>query len=111
MVGQDRRIARTIIDAHKPCIVLLNKFDLYHPEGSFHDRIDQFREELGEELFFLDYAPQLAISAKERQHLGKIFEAIESLRETAADPVSTGILNRLLGAAIQRNPPPTKKVN
>ena len=74
VVAQDRRIARTIIDAHKPCIVLLNKFDLYHPEGSFLDRIEQFREDLGEELFFLDYAPQLADVREETgQHLGKSF--------------------------------------
>ena len=31
VTSQDRRIARMVIDAHKPCIVLLNKFDLYHP--------------------------------------------------------------------------------
>lgn len=109
VVAQDRRIARTILDAHKPCIVLLNKFDLYHPEAPFHDRIEQFRDDMGEDLFFLDYAPQMAVSAKERQYIGKAFKAIESVRETAADPISTGVLNRLLGSAIERNPPPMKK--
>lgn len=97
-----------IIDARKPCIVLLNKFDLYHPGGHFQDRIDQFREELGDDLFFLPYAPKVAVSAKNRQYLGKIFKAIDDVIETAANPVSTGVLNRLLQTSITRNPPPVR---
>jgi GTP-binding protein len=105
---QDRRIAGMVIDAHKPCIVLLNKFDLYHPGAKFQDRIDQFREELGDDLFFLPYAPKVAISAKEKQYLGKIFNHIQQVVNTAQDPVSTGVLNRLLRQSIDRNPPPVR---
>lgn len=108
VVSQDRRIAKLVIEAHKPCIVLLNKFDLYHPGARFQDRIEQFREELGDDLFFLPYAPKVAISAKNRQYLAKIFKAIENVVETANHPVSTGILNRLLQTAITRNPPPVR---
>ncbi len=108
VVSQDRRIAKMVIDARKPCVVLLNKFDLYHPGAHFQDRIDQFREELGDDLFFLPYAPKVAISAKNRQYLGKIFKAIDDVVETAANPVSTGVLNRLLQASITRNPPPVR---
>ena len=106
---QDRRIAGMVIDAHKPCIVLLNKFDLYHPGAKFQDRIDQFREELGDDLFFLPYAPKVAISAKEKQYLGKIFNNIQQVVETAQNPVSTGVLNRLLQHSIDRNPPPVRQ--
>ena len=105
---QDRRIAGMVIDAHKPCIVLLNKFDLYHPGAKFEDRIEQFREELGDDLFFLPYAPKIAISAKEKQYLGKIFNHIQKVVKTAQDPVSTGVLNRLLQNSIERNPPPVR---
>ena len=95
VVSQDRRIAKIVIESHKPCIVLLNKFDLYHPDARFQDRIEQFREELGDDLFFLPYAPKVAISAKNRQYLGKIFKAIEDVIETASNPIPTGVLNRL----------------
>lgn len=108
VVSGDRRIARTVIDANKPCIVLLNKFDLYHPEARYHDRIDQFREDMGDELFFLPYAPRVAVSAKDRAHLGKIFKCIEKVRRGAQAPIPTGVLNRLLREAIERNPPPMK---
>jgi len=109
VVSQDRRIAKMIIDAKKPCIVLLNKFDLFHPEARFQDRIEQFREELGDDLFFLPYAPKVAISAKDRQYLGKIFQTVEDVVERASKPVSTGVLNRLLQNAITRNPPPVRQ--
>ena len=109
VVSQDRRIAKIVIESHKPCIVLLNKFDLYHPDARFQDRIEQFREELGDDLFFLAYAPKVAISAKNRQYLGKIFKAIEDVIETASNPIPTGVLNRLLQNSITRNPPPVRQ--
>ncbi len=108
VVSGDRRIARTVLDANKPCLILLNKFDLYHPEARYHDRIEQFREETGDDLFFLPYAPRVAVSAKDRQHLGKIFKSIDKVRRGAQSPVPTGVLNRLLREAIERNPPPMK---
>lgn len=108
VTSQDRRIAKIVIDENKPCIVVLNKFDLYHPDAKYRDRIDQFREELGDDLFFLPYAPKVAISAKHRDHLGKIFEAVEKVLKAAAEPVPTGALNRLLHLSIERNPPPVR---
>jgi GTPase len=108
VVSQDRRIAKMIIDENKPCIVLLNKFDLFHPEASYQDRIEHFKEDLGDDLFFIPYAPKVAISAKHRQHLGKIFGAIDTVVETSRKPVSTGALNRLLQQSIERNPPPVR---
>lgn len=107
-VAQDRRIARTILEARKPCLLVLNKFDLFHPDAKFRDRIEAFREDLGDDLFFLDYAPRIAVSAKNREYLGKIFQAIDSVRAAASTPVPTGVLNRLLQSAIERNPPPVK---
>ncbi|HQZ27497.1 MAG: ribosome biogenesis GTPase Der [Verrucomicrobiales bacterium] len=105
---QDRRIAKMVIDENKPCIVLLNKFDLYHPDAKYQDRIEQFREELGDDLFFLPYAPKVAISAKYRDHLGRIFESIQKVVQVASDPIPTGVLNRLLQQAIERNQPPVR---
>jgi GTP-binding protein len=108
-VAQERRIARMILDAQKPCIVLLNKFDLYHPDARFQDRVDGLKEDIGPDLFFLHYAPMVAISAKKRDYLGKIFKAIDEVRDRAAEPLSTGILNRLLSEAILTNPPPVRR--
>ena len=61
-----------------------------------------------DDLFFLPYAPKVAISAKEKQYLGKIFNNVQQVVATAQDPVSTGVLNRLLQQSIERNPPPVR---
>jgi GTP-binding protein len=108
VVAQDRRITRLILDERKPCIIVLNKFDLYHPDAKFHDRVEQFLEETGDALFYLDYAPKVAASAKNREFLGMIFKAIERVRAGSESPAGTGLLNRVLRDAIEVNPPPMK---
>lgn len=105
---QDRRIAKMVIDENKPCIVLLNKFDLYHPDARFQDRIDQFREELGDDLFFLPYAPKVAISAKNHEYITKIFDAVDNVILSSIEPIATAVLNKLLHFSIERNPPPVR---
>jgi len=106
--AQDRKIARSIQNLKKPCIVILNKFDLYHPGASFSDRWEVLEDETARELVFLDYAPMVATSATKGSFLKKIFQAIRKVEEGAAKPLSTGELNRILQEALKRNPPPTK---
>ena len=108
MTAQDRRIARMIIEHHKPCIVAANKFDLYHPDGAHPDRIGQMQEEVGRELFFLHYAPIVAVSAMEKQFIGKVFREIEGVKKAARKEIHTGQLNRLIDIALKRNPPPLR---
>ncbi len=104
----DRRIARTILEENKPCLVLLNKFDLFHPDGHFRDRVEHLQEMLGDGLFFLHYAPHVAVSALKREYLGKIFQAVQKVRDASDHPVGTGALNRTLHKALEKNPPPLK---
>ena len=58
-----------------------------------------------EELFFLDYAPLVIVSAKEGSGLGGIFSAIEKMRQESRRIIGTGELNRLLQRAMVTNPP------
>ncbi len=108
VVAQDRRIARMIMEAEKPCIIVLNKFDLYHPDGKFRDRLENLEEEIRQDLFFLDYAPLLAVSALQGEFLNQIFKSIRRIKKTADKPIGTGNLNRLLREAIGASPPPRK---
>lgn len=109
VVAQDRRIARMIMEAQKPCIIVLNKFDLYHPDGKFRDRLENLEEEIRQDLFFLDYAPLLAVSALQGEFLNQIFKSIRRVKKTASNPIGTGTLNRLLRQAIESAPPPRKR--
>ncbi len=106
---QDRRIARMILEENKPCVILANKFDLYHPDGRRQDRLEQLSEDVRRELFFLHYAPMVASSALKKQHVNRLFHVIQQVQEASARPISTGILNRILEMAMRKNPPPLRK--
>jgi GTP-binding protein len=101
---QDRKIASLIVEYQKPCIILLNKFDLYHPTGKMKDRTEELLENAGREFFFLRHAPMIPVSAKEKQFLDKVFKAIERVHHGAKNPPGTGVLNRMLQKAIASSP-------
>ncbi len=101
---QDRKIAQIILETRKPCILVMNKWDLFHPDGKQKDRLEHLEEIMRREFFFLPYAPLLAISAKDKEHIGKLFVQIEKVRNGAQNRISTGSLNRLLHAAIENTP-------
>jgi GTPase len=106
---QDRKIGQLIVEENKPCVIVVNKFDLYHPTAAFKERWEQLQEELRRDLFFLHYAPLVAVSAKEGHYLKKVFAAIERVRDASKAGLSTGALNRLLQRAMEQNPPPAEK--
>lgn len=103
---QDRKIAQLILQERKPCLLVMNKFDLYHPGARKKDRLEELEESMRREFFFLHYAPLIAISARERQFIGKLFQAVEAIRKGARNRISTGVLNRLLRQAVDNSPGP-----
>lgn len=103
---QERKIAGTIVEENKPCIIIANKFDLYLPDGNIKERMEALSEHVRRELFFLHYAPLVVVSAKEGQNLSKIFGAIDLVKKASDGAMSTGQFNRLLQEAIERTPPP-----
>ncbi|SHJ44186.1 GTP-binding protein [Rubritalea squalenifaciens DSM 18772] len=103
--AMDRKIAQLIKEERKPCLIILNKWDLYHPGGNRKDRLEEAEEQIRTDLFFLAYAPFAAVSAKEGQHISQIFSQISKIREAARNPVTTGRLNKLLQDAFTIKPP------
>ncbi|MCH7227284.1 ribosome biogenesis GTPase Der [Haloferula sp. A504] len=105
--AQDRKIARLILDAKKPCLIVLNKFDLFHPDGRMNDRRKEAEEQVKRELFFLHYAPFVSVSAKEGTAVEQIFKKTLWIQKGARNVPTTGTLNRFLQHAFEANPPPT----
>ena len=106
---QDRRIAGIIAEEGKPCIIVVNKFDLYHPTAPFKARREEAKEHIRTELFFLDYAPFVTVSALKGNGIDDIFRQIDTIREIAQNYPSTGKLNRILQKAMESNPPKVAK--
>ncbi|MBK1827463.1 ribosome biogenesis GTPase Der [Haloferula rosea] len=105
--AQDRKIAQLILKEKKPCLIVLNKFDLFHPGAPLKERQKEAKEQVRRELFFLHYAPFVCVSAKEGTAVTEVLAKVLSIKKTSQDVPSTGNLNRMLQMAFEVNPPPS----
>jgi GTP-binding protein len=107
VTGQDKKIAGLIQKAEKPCLVILNKWDLVKPKRGAKAEMERIASSTRDNLFFLDYAPVLIASALTGENVDQLFRLIADVRRAAQVRLGTGVLNRLLRAAFEENPPPT----
>ena len=106
VTSQDKRIAGLIQEAEKPCLIVLNKWDLVKPARGAKMAMEKTIVELRERLFFLDYAPVLVGSARTGENVDQLFRLIRTIQKAAQTRLGTGVLNRLLRAAFEETPPP-----
>jgi len=106
ITAQDRKIAQLILEEKKPCLIALNKFDLYHPDTPHKARLELATEHVRRELFFLAYAPFVACSAKTGASVDHVLKEALKVRKGAQNIPGTGVLNRILHAAFAKTPPP-----
>lgn len=99
--AQDKKIANSIEEAGKGCIILLNKWDLV--KGI---RMEHCLKGIEEEVPFLKHCPKLCISAKMGRNLDKIFDLIQEVYKASQTRITTHQLNKFIEAAVQRNHPP-----
>ncbi len=98
---QDARIAGYAEAAGRAVVLVVNKWDLV--DGA--DRAPVLVRALRERLPFLAYAPVVFTSARLGTGIEDLFAIIERVAADYAKEVSTGELNRVLGAAVARRPP------
>lgn len=106
VTSQDKAIAGLIQKAEKPCLVVLNKWDLVKPKRAPAAEVKRIIATTRERLFFLDYAPPVITSALTGENVDRIFRLIADVRRSARVRLGTGVLNRLLQTAFMENPPP-----
>ncbi len=125
---QDKKVADKIVEAHKACIVVVNKWDLVEEdvreareeEIERRQKLKRNRDErrvkrlttLGEfgqwvqhHLFFLDYAPVIFTSAKSGFHLERLLEAVRYVASQLRQKIPTALLNRAINDAVERRQP------
>jgi len=102
---QDKKIAGLIQEAKKPCVLAINKWDLIKPDEHDRDFLEKKIQEIRDNLFFLDYAPVLLLSAKTGENMSRLFRGIEQVREDSRRRIATGPLNRLVQTILSANPP------
>lgn len=124
ILEQDKKIADKIVEAHKACVVVVNKWDLYAekvaavreqlrrqskggkvPPGAPPTTLAEFTAWVKEKLFFLSYAPVVFTSATEGMHLERLLEAVRFVADQLRQVVPTALLNRTLQAAVEKRQP------
>jgi GTPase len=106
VTSQDKKIAGLIQESEKPCLIVLNKWDLVKPARGGQKAIARAITDVRERLFFLEYAPVLVASALTGENVDELFRLIRTVRRAAQVRIGTGVLNRMLRAALEENPPP-----
>ncbi len=108
VTSQDKKIAGLIQKSRKAGAVVLNKWDLVKPEENQQEFLKDLIAEARRELFFMNFAPMVALSAKTYEHAQRVFHMIEKTRQHAVRRVGTGELNRMIQISMQRQPPPLR---
>lgn len=103
---QDSKVAGIAHELGKGCIIAVNKWDAIEKTGK---TMDEFRKKLMIDFSFMNYAPIIFISAKEKIRLDRLFELIKFVDTQNAMRISTGKLNELLADATARVQPPSDK--
>ncbi len=107
---QDQRIARMILDEHRGCVLAVNKWDLaaggLGPAAERRRRAE-YRAALRREFPFLDFAPLLFVSARTGSGMDEAPRSFELVARNVSARLPTGLLNRLLREAFERQSPPS----
>ena len=105
--AQDKKIAGLIQQSRKPSLVVLDQWDLVKPARGAKSAIEALVNQTRERLFFLDYAPVLVASAATGENVTRLFKLISQIKHAAGVRIGTGVLNRMMRAAMAETLPPT----
>lgn len=101
---QDMRLLEFLTRERTPFAVVVNKIDLIP-----RDEDRPFREAVDRALRIAPHVPVIYISALKRKGLGKVLSLCEQIHTECAIRVGTGVLNRAMTTALERNQPAVVK--
>lgn len=103
IIEQDKHVIGYAIENHKAIIIVVNKWDLIkNPQ----EESKEFIENIRKGFKFLDYAPIVFASAKEKTNINKIFETIDRVYESYNFEIKTAVLNNVIQDAQMMNETP-----
>ena len=104
---QDKKIAGLIQEAHAPCIIAVNKWDIAREHGdASKTREREYYEQVQNDIFFLSYAPVLFLSAKSGERIDGLLRTCATIAKNRKFRFQTGPLNRVISRAMEKYAPP-----
>lgn len=103
VTAQDRKIAASIVESGKGCIIVSNKFDLCENEEVKQKTLI---EEIRYTLPHLNYAPVVFTSVLRKYNMNALLDQIAEVMAQMEVKVPTSLVNKVLLDAFARNSPP-----
>jgi GTP-binding protein len=104
---QDKKIASLVQDAHAPCMIVVNKWDIAREQGdASKSKEREYYEQVQQDLFFLSYAPVLFLSAKTGERIDGLLKTVATIAKNRVFRFQTGPLNRVISRAMEKYAPP-----
>ncbi len=101
VTDQDAHLLGLVLEAGRALIIGLNKWD-----GISADQKETIKRQLDVKLSFLDFAEKHPISALHGSGVGKLFDVVQELYESAMLDMTTPVLTRILKEATTAHQPP-----
>lgn len=104
IIEHDKHIASYALEAGKPLVLVVNKWDLMKDTD-----IKTFTKEVRAEFQFLSYVPIVFLSAKERTRVHTLMPEIIKVYNNSRRELKTSTLNNVIRDAYDLNPAPSYK--
>ncbi|QDT56992.1 GTPase Der [Caulifigura coniformis] len=101
----DMKLVDDIQSQDKPCIFVVNKWDLGLEKGMTSEK---WAEYLAKTFSMMKYVPVAFVTAKDSRNIKQLVNLSQSIFKQSRTRVSTPRLNKALQKAIERNPPASK---
>jgi GTPase len=98
----DKQLAQYVADQFKPCVFVVNKWDLYAGQVATEKWVDYLRDTFPT----MSYVPIAFITGAAGKNVKALVNHAQMLFRQSLERLGTGQLNRLLRDALDRNPPP-----
>lgn len=103
LTDQDARIASWAVDAFRPLLIVVNKWDLIESKDTSTSK--NFVEEIHRKLGGLTFLPVVFVSCQENLRIHKIMSYVEELAEKYTRRVETSLVNETLEGIIKEHTP------
>ena len=101
----DKTLAHYIGEEFRPCIVVINKWDLVAEKAT----TEQYEQYLNEHMPMLEFSPLSFISAKENMNIGDSLKLAQAMFEQASTRLTTSQLNKAVEDILELRGPSSPK--
>lgn len=102
----DKQLVAEIDENYKPCIFVINKWDLGRGKQMTSEKWDEY---LTSEFRTMRHAPVAFVTARDSRNIKQVVNLAQTIYKQSRMRISTGRLNKIVRAAIQNNQPPYSK--